>query len=112
MIERISKRPLGRLTPLVLLAVLLVFAGCAGPLVMDYSPARQEGPRVKVSGPVRVYVDTFDDRRPAEGVSVKGSRVIGEVDAVVADMKGNELVVDRDVAAIVEEAFSVELAEA
>lgn len=112
MLERIPRKVFPGLTPLVFIAALLVLAGCAGPLVMDYSPVRQDGPVVKVSGPARVYVDGFKDERPAEGPSRRGSRVIGGIDAVVANMRGNELVVDRDVTSIVEEAFSVELAEA
>ncbi len=82
------------------LFLLILVSGCSAPLTLEYRP--KENPE-KIKEPVSVLVEPFVDQRPEK------TRVIGSINATVADMSGDKLAITNDPASLVEDAFRKEL---
>ncbi len=83
----------------LLLPCIFLLASCAGPLEYSYMPPKDHVP-LRLKRPVLVKLEPFRDSR--DGVRPV---YLGEITAIVSDMNATELVLDRDVAGIVTEAF-------
>lgn len=83
-----------------LLFLFILISGCSAPLTLEYRP--KENPE-KIKEPVSILVEPFADQRPDK------TRVIGSINATVADMSGDKLVITNDPASLVEDAFRKEL---
>lgn len=88
--------------------MLLISAGCAGPLEVRYDP-KTEGP-YKSREPVPVHVAAFEDKREFSKTGFEDPKTIGKILATVSDMTGSELTLSESPAQIVTKAFSKELA--
>ncbi len=89
---------------LLIIFILAVAAGCAGPLEVRYEPKPNDS--LKLAGPVSVFVTPFADKRGGE------TRDLGRITVPVADMSGNRLVISEDAAALVTRAYIRELISA
>ena len=94
-----------RKIPLILL--VLLFAGCAGPLMVNYTPSPPVK-AVKLEEPKSILIKPFVDAREPTTYPL----VIGSISVTISDMIGNRLTLDRNPASIVTEAFGKELATA
>ncbi|MDP2688945.1 MAG: PEGA domain-containing protein [Deltaproteobacteria bacterium] len=87
---------------------LFMAAGCSGPLKVTYKA--KERPQAAIDAPVSILVTGFADARSTEARA--DSRTIGKIDATVFDISGNKLTLQDEPAALVTDAFAVELAAA
>lgn len=91
--------------PGLALLALIILAGCAGPLALDYKPSKE--PPFELKGPAALHIVPFTDSR-----EVKDPRTAGDIDAVVYDIKGNRLILAEDVSAVVTDALRKEFSAA
>ncbi len=88
--------------PLILF--LLLVAGCAGPLKVNYSPAPPAEPE-KLEEPITILVVPFIDERGATADPL----VIGDISVTISDMTARRLVLKKNPAEIVTTAFQKEI---
>ena len=91
--------------PLILLTLL--FTGCAGPLMVNYTPP-PPAKIIKLKEPKSILIKAFVDARGPNTYP----RVIGDISVTISDIIGNKLTLDRNPASIVTEAFGKELSGA
>jgi hypothetical protein len=94
-----------RKIPLILLPLL--FAGCAGPLMINYTPPPPVE-AIKLEAPGSILIKPFVDAREPTSYPL----VIGDISVTVSDIIGTKLTLDRNPTSIVTEAFGKELATA
>ncbi|MFQ5464892.1 MAG: PEGA domain-containing protein [Thermodesulfobacteriota bacterium] len=101
-------RPFSKIGPLLFVLLMLASAGCAGTIKVEYSPKPADH-EVRARAGTVVSVEPFEDARPRQGSSVRGSRTIGRVTSVVSNMAGTRVKLSEDVASMVERGFREEL---
>ncbi|NOS35983.1 MAG: PEGA domain-containing protein [Deltaproteobacteria bacterium] len=85
--------------------LLLNVTGCAGPLRVEYAP--QKPPEAQAIGSGTIFIAPYKDAR-----ETKSPRHMGTIASPVSDLHGNELILEKDVAALVTEAVQRELTDA
>lgn len=98
-------RAIQKKIPLIIL--ILLVAGCAGPLRVNYSPAPPREPG-QFDTPVTILVTPFIDER---GIATD-PLAIGDISVTISDMTGRRLILEKNPAEIVTEAFQKELSMA
>jgi len=101
-------RPISKIAPLLVALLMLATAGCAGTIKVEYNPKPSDR-EVRAPAAAVVAVEDFEDARPRQGSSVRGSRTIGRVTSVVSNMTGTRVKLSEDVPVLVERAFVEEL---
>lgn len=91
----------------LLIILLLLVAGCAGPLQVNYNVAPPEENR-ELEKPITIQVTPFIDARGATADPL----VIGDISTLVTDMTDRRLALEKNPAEIVTEAFQKELSMA
>lgn len=87
---------------LLCLILLVIAAGCSGPLHVAYNPPPYDMPRLKDLQSIRVE-KVVDARMSPD------PKKIGRIEATIADMNATELVLSEEPARLVEEALRAEL---
>lgn len=92
-------------TSWVTLFALLILAGCAGPLALDYKPSRE--PPFKLKRPATLHIVPFTDSRETDDKALAGT-----INEPVSDMTGTRLILAEDVSAVVTDALREEFSAA